>query len=70
MFGSYTAPGDGRLRFAGLGSTKRACVDPLLAQQEQRFMNALERVDRYTVAGDTLALHAGSRVVARLVAMR
>ena len=70
LFGSYTAPGDGRLRFMGLGSTKRACVDPLLAAQEQRFMNALQRVERFVVVSDTLILRAGAQSVARLVAVR
>ena len=70
MFGRYEAPGGGRLRFVQLGSTKMACVEPARAQQEQRFMSALQAVDRFTVTGDTLTLFEGSRPRARFVADR
>jgi heat shock protein HslJ len=68
FFGSYTASGDQRLRFAELGSTKMACVDPALARQEQRFMAVLERVDAFNIVGDTLTLLEGTRPLARFVA--
>ncbi len=70
LFGGYEAPGDGRLRFTQLGSTKMACVEPERAQQEQRFMNVLQRVDRFAVDGDTLTLFENDRPVARFVAAR
>lgn len=68
MFGRYETPGGGRLRFAQLGSTKMACVELARAQQEQRFMAALQSVDRYTVTGDTLTLYENDRPRARFVA--
>lgn len=68
LFGRYEAPGGTRLRFAQLGSTKMACVDPTLARQEQRFMGALQRVERFTIVGDTLILLDGQSPVARFVA--
>jgi heat shock protein HslJ len=65
FFGRYDAPGGGQLRFAELGSTKMACVDPNLGRQEQRFMSVLQRVDRFAVEGETLRLLEGGREVAR-----
>jgi heat shock protein HslJ len=68
MFGRYEAPGGDRLRFAQLGSTKMACVEPARAQQEQRFMAALQSVDRYAITGDTLTLYENDRPRLRFVA--
>ena len=70
FFGRYDASGAGRLRFADLGSTKMACVDPDLARQEQRFMAVLQRVDRFAIDGDVLILLEGSRELARLTSAR
>jgi heat shock protein HslJ len=67
LFGRYEAPGNGRLRFVQLGSTKMACVDPTLARQEQRFMAVLEAVDRFAIAQDTLTLFQGTQSRARFV---
>jgi heat shock protein HslJ len=68
LFGSYEAPGAGRLRFRQLGSTKMACIEADRARQEQQFMAALQRVDGFTVAGDTLTLLEGNQPLARLAA--
>jgi heat shock protein HslJ len=70
LFGRYEVPGGGRLRFVQLGSTKMACVDPTLSRQEQRFMDALQAVDRFAVTRDMLILLEGRRPRARLVADR
>jgi heat shock protein HslJ len=67
FFGRYEAPGGARLRFAQLGSTKMACVDPMLASQEQRFMGALQRVEEFAVVGDTLILLEGKYPLARFL---
>lgn len=67
LFGRYEARGRGRLRFVTLGSTKMACVDPTLSRQEQRFMAALQAVDRFAVARNTLTLFEGRRPRARFV---
>jgi len=48
-------------------STKRACVDAALNQQESRFFAALETVDHYSVSSDTLRLLRGSAVALRFV---
>lgn len=68
FFGRYDARGGGQLRFADLGSTKMACVDPELSRQEQRFMAALQRAQRFSVAGDTLVLLEGDNALARFAA--
>jgi heat shock protein HslJ len=48
-------------------STKRACVDASLNQQESRFLSALSTVDRYAVSRDTLRLYRGPDVALRFV---
>jgi putative lipoprotein len=48
-------------------STKRACLDPALNQQESRFFSALETVDRYAVSSDTLSLYHGPDAALRFV---
>jgi heat shock protein HslJ len=70
FFGGYETPGSGRLRFSQLGSTKMACVEPARSQQELKFMDVLQSVDRYEIAGDTLTLYAADRARARFVAAR
>lgn len=65
--GGYVGEGD-RLSFAPLATTRRACVDAHLADQERRFLAALARVDGVHVWGDVLTLLAGAEVVARFVA--
>lgn len=48
-------------------STKRACIDAALNQQESRFFSALETADRYAVSADTLRLYRGTGVALRFV---
>jgi heat shock protein HslJ len=63
--GRYSARED-RFRVGeGLVTTRRACVDPALQRQEQAFLDALQRADRFRIWGDTLTLLAGDEVVAR-----
>lgn len=66
MGGHYTAEGD-RIRFSDLFSTKMACVEEDRMRQETRFVDALGRVDRYAISGDTLTLSEGGSIVARFV---
>lgn len=47
-------------------STKRACADPALNDQEQRFLSALGSMSRYSLNGDVLTLFSDSGVIARL----
>ena len=70
FFGRYDAPGDARLRFSDIGSTKMACVEAARSRQEQQFMDVLQSADRYEIAGNTLTLYVGDRVRARFVAAR
>jgi putative lipoprotein len=63
--GRYTAQGDLLHVNEGLIMTRRACVDPALQRQEQGFVDALQRTDRFSIWGNTLSLLAGSEVVAR-----
>ena len=66
MGGRYEADGD-RIQFSDLFSTKMACVEEDRMRQETRFVRVLERADRYSISGDTLALSEGETVVAKFV---
>jgi heat shock protein HslJ len=68
LFGGYDRPGGDRLRLSELASTRMACVDPALGQQEQRFMAVLGRIERFAIAADTLTLFDDTRPLARFVA--
>jgi heat shock protein HslJ len=65
LSGRYSAQGDLLHVDEGLVMTRRACVDPGLQRQEQAFVDALQRVDRFSIWGNTLTLLAGTEVVAR-----
>jgi heat shock protein HslJ len=54
------------MHFGALISTKMACVDQALNQQEVDFFGALRSTDRFTLSGDTLTLMKGTETVARL----
>jgi putative lipoprotein len=56
------------ISFGGIGATAMACLDEGVMDQEQRFLDALSRIDRFTLGGGTLVLEAtdGSAVI-RLV---
>jgi heat shock protein HslJ len=65
--GPYTRDGQ-RLGFGALISTRMACADQRLTEQEGTFLSALSLVNRHEVTGDTLVLfHDNDRLV-RLVA--
>jgi heat shock protein HslJ len=65
--GPYTREGP-RLEFGPMISTKMACADQRLTEQESVFLSALSSVNRHEVTGDTLVLfHDNDRLV-RLVA--
>ena len=70
FFGRYEAPGEGRIRFTQLGSTKMACVEEDRSRQEARFMEVLQNVDRFTLTDDTLSLYTNNQLRARFVAER
>lgn len=53
--GAYRAEGD-TLRISSVASTRRACPDPALAEQEQAFLRALESVATMAFEGDRLDL--------------
>jgi heat shock protein HslJ/membrane-bound inhibitor of C-type lysozyme len=56
----------GRLTFPEpMVTTRRACVDPDAARQEQRFLAALQRTTRHDLAEGRLTLYANDEVVAR-----
>ena len=44
------------LAFNAIISTKRACVDANLNQQEARFVNALQHAGQFTLSGDRLTI--------------
>jgi heat shock protein HslJ len=65
--GTYTREGQ-RLEFGPMISTKMACADQRLTEQESVFLSTLSSVNRHEVSGDTLVLfHDDDRLV-RLVA--
>jgi heat shock protein HslJ len=65
--GSYTRDGS-KLELGPLISTRMACADQRLTEQEGAFLSALALVNRHEVTGDTLVLfHDNDRLV-RLVA--
>jgi heat shock protein HslJ len=65
MSGPFTVSGEA-LKFGALISTKMACADQALNQQETAFFGALQSTDRFVLSGDTLKLMKGSETVARL----
>jgi heat shock protein HslJ len=65
LSGRYSAQGDLLHVNQGLIMTRRACVDPALQRQEQAFVDALQRTDRFRIWGTTLTLLSGTEVVAR-----
>ena len=62
--GPYTQSG-ASLRFGPLVSTRRACVEPGLNEQETAYFAALESTTRYSIEGGQLLLYSGNEVVAR-----
>ena len=68
MSGPYTRDGQ-RLQFGPLVSTKMACADQQMNQQEIDFMTALSSTNKHQVTGDTLVLFRDDERLARLVAV-
>ena len=64
MSGSFRLDG-ASIDFGAMVSTKMACADPALNQQEQDLFIALENADRYEVSGHTLVLRKGDTALAR-----
>jgi heat shock protein HslJ len=64
MSGPFTVSGES-MQFGALISTKMACADQALNQQESDFFGALQSTDRYALSGDTLKLMKGLETVAR-----
>ncbi|MGH2523598.1 MAG: META domain-containing protein [Anaerolineales bacterium] len=53
--GAYQAQ-DGALSFSAIASTKMACADEGMMQQEQRYFEALQSASGYELTGDQLAI--------------
>lgn len=61
------------LRFANVGSTQMACLDPGVMEQETRFLAALEAARAYRLDSNTNQLHllgADGKELARFTRMR
>jgi heat shock protein HslJ len=58
-FGQYASTADGALSVSALGSTKMFCNGPGVMQQEQDFLNALSKAERYEVADGLLRITGG-----------
>lgn len=66
--GSYALEDD-RLNIFGLVSTRMACLDRALADQERVLLAALPRTARVVLAANTLTLYSGSTPLARFIAV-
>ncbi|MEJ2385323.1 MAG: YbaY family lipoprotein, partial [Xanthomonadales bacterium] len=66
FFGSYEVDGDS-VSFSQTGSTMMACPEGM--DTEKAFLAALEKVDRYEIEGQTLAVYGGDEVLARFEAV-
>ena len=64
LSGSYERNG-AALRFGPAITTKMACLDPQLNQQEVAFIGAIEATERHEITGDTLTLIGRAGPVAR-----
>jgi putative lipoprotein len=64
LTGPYTRDG-ASLRFGPAITTKMACADPRLNEQEQRFVAALQSTERHQIERDTLTLLGASGPLAR-----
>ena len=58
--GTYTVDGDG-LKFGPLSTTRQACPDLKVMQQEQAYLAALEQVQTFKLDTISLELLDGSR---------
>ncbi len=56
FIGSYIVLEGNRISFSQLISTKMACID---MEKETTFMEALQKVDNYTIQGKILSLNKG-----------
>ena len=68
LSGSYTRDG-ASLRFGPAITTKMACVDQRLNEQETRFLAALRATERHEIQSDTLTLIGASGPLARFAPM-
>ena len=66
FFGTYALEGD-QLSFSQTGSTMMACPEGM--DTEQAFLAALEKVERYEIKGQTMAVYGGDEVLARFEAV-
>ena len=57
-FGSVTVGPDGAISFGQMGMTEMACLDDGVMDQEQRFLEALARIDRWVPDDDGASLEA------------
>ena len=67
FFGSYALAGDS-LRMGPLASTRRACANPALNEQETGYLRALDETRTWNIVQDTLTIGGASGPLARFVA--
>jgi heat shock protein HslJ len=67
FFGSYSSSTDS-LRMGPLASTRRACINPALNEQEKAYLSALDETRTWSIVGDTLTIGGVSGSLARFVA--
>jgi heat shock protein HslJ/uncharacterized membrane protein len=64
MSGHYTMS-ENHLTLSQAISTKMACLDSNVMRQEQRFLSALQTVDRFEITGDSLMLYQNDQLKLR-----
>jgi heat shock protein HslJ len=57
FFASVTVSG-GSIRFSAIGSTRMACPEEALANQEAKYLKALEGAERFAIEGTALEIHS------------
>jgi heat shock protein HslJ len=60
--GNYQAKGE-TIKFSGIISTMRACIEDARMTVEREFKNALEKTDRYQISGGKLKLYQGKNLL-------
>jgi heat shock protein HslJ len=68
LTGTYTSDG-ATLRFGPAATTRMACLEPQMGEQEQAFLAALQATERLQIVGDTLTLVGRAGPLARLTAV-
>lgn len=62
-FGNYTVKSNCELQISELGATEMACLDSKLMQQEQKYFNLLQNVDKIEVQDGELRITSDNEIM-------